>query len=245
MFKLNLKKSEPDSRDIVLKTVKQVVVPETYDLRKMLFPVANQGNEGSCSAYTAACIKEYHEHLQNRKLIHMSTDYIYSQRAGKPEEGMTPKETMEILYKQGSLPSSLWKSKYNSFLSGAVVEVARNFKISGYGKVTDLKALKQSILNYGVGYFAIPVYNSGSQPWVQNPGEELLGGHAIAVVGWTKEGFILRNSWGEEWGDQGYTIFPFSDWGKQWEAWFAIDAETKLLLKKNGKPTRLGKKVGK
>jgi hypothetical protein len=30
------------------------------------------------------------------------------------------------------------------------------------------------------------------------------GGHAIALVGYTPDRFIVRNSWGKEWGDEGF-----------------------------------------
>ena len=30
------------------------------------------------------------------------------------------------------------------------------------------------------------------------------GGHAVALVGCTPDRFIVRNSWGTGWGDQGY-----------------------------------------
>ncbi len=30
------------------------------------------------------------------------------------------------------------------------------------------------------------------------------GGHAVALVGYTKDRFIVRNSWGLSWGDKGY-----------------------------------------
>jgi len=32
----------------------------------------------------------------------------------------------------------------------------------------------------------------------------VIGGHAVSLVGYTKKGFIVRNSWGTEWGDGGY-----------------------------------------
>lgn len=31
-----------------------------------------------------------------------------------------------------------------------------------------------------------------------------VGGHAVALVGYTPQGFIVRNSWGEGWGDDGF-----------------------------------------
>jgi C1A family cysteine protease len=34
--------------------------------------------------------------------------------------------------------------------------------------------------------------------------ETVHGGHAIALVGYTPDHFIVRNSWGEKWGDKGY-----------------------------------------
>ena len=41
--------------------------------------------------------------------------------------------------------------------------------------------------------------------------EKLLGGHAVAVVGYCnkQKHFIIRNSWGEEWGDKGYFYMPY------------------------------------
>jgi len=31
-----------------------------------------------------------------------------------------------------------------------------------------------------------------------------LGGHAVAIVGYDRDGFIVRNTWGDGWGDHGY-----------------------------------------
>jgi C1A family cysteine protease len=47
-------------------------------------------------------------------------------------------------------------------------------------------------------------------------------GHAFSVVGYTEDAFILRNSWGETWGKQGYCHFPFADFGQQWEIWSVL-----------------------
>jgi hypothetical protein len=37
-------------------------------------------------------------------------------------------------------------------------------------------------------------------------------GHAFAIVGYTREGFILQNSWGDQWGRGGFAVLPYADW---------------------------------
>ena len=43
------------------------------------------------------------------------------------------------------------------------------------------------------------------------PDEKLLGGHAVMAVGYddTTEVFVIRNSWGNKWGDKGYFYMPY------------------------------------
>ena len=49
------------------------------------------------------------------------------------------------------------------------------------------------------------------------------GGHAFALVGYTKEGFIVQNSWGPSWGTQGFAILTYPDWVKHGkDAWVAV-----------------------
>ena len=42
--------------------------------------------------------------------------------------------------------------------------------------------------------------------------ERLLGGHAVLVVGYddSKQSFIMRNSWGTSWGQNGYFTIPYT-----------------------------------
>lgn len=37
-------------------------------------------------------------------------------------------------------------------------------------------------------------------------------GHAFAIVGYTREGFIVHNSWGAEWGRGGFAVLTYEDW---------------------------------
>jgi hypothetical protein len=52
--------------------------------------------------------------------------------------------------------------------------------------------------------------------------EDIRGGHAFALVGYTREGFILQNSWGSEWGYRGFAVLTYDDWLKNaGDAWVA------------------------
>ena len=37
-------------------------------------------------------------------------------------------------------------------------------------------------------------------------------GHAVAFVGYTREGFIVQNSWGPDWGAGGFALLPYEDY---------------------------------
>ena len=43
-------------------------------------------------------------------------------------------------------------------------------------------------------------------------GESVLGGHAVLAVGYDDAGqrFIVRNSWGNKWGQKGYFTIPYA-----------------------------------
>lgn len=64
------------------------------------------------------------------------------------------------------------------------------------------------------------------------------GGHALVVVGYNHEGFILVNSWGTEWGTEGSVVFPYEDWALHWECWASIDEKT------HTSPVCVSKKAG-
>jgi C1A family cysteine protease len=55
------------------------------------------------------------------------------------------------------------------------------------------------------------VAETGIVPMPQ-PNEEVLGGHAVLVVGYSDEKgcFLVRNSWGTQWGISGYFWMPYA-----------------------------------
>jgi C1A family cysteine protease len=54
-------------------------------------------------------------------------------------------------------------------------------------------------------------------------GSSNYGGHAVAIVGYNKKGFIIRNSWGTSYGEDGYAILKYEDFNKIIECWTIVD----------------------
>src|SRR5262249_43422960 len=62
---------------------------------------------------------------------------------------------------------------------------------------------------------AVPFIAKGKKgsrkfPVIQRKGDA-DGGHAIAIVGYCREGFIIQNSWGKGWGAGGFALLPYED----------------------------------
>ncbi len=70
------------------------------------------------------------------------------------------------------------------------------------------------------------------------PAEPQDGGHAFAIVGYNEAGFLLQNSWGDEWGTRGYAILAYSDWlANAMDCWVAqlgaVTSEHLAIAKSN------------
>ena len=229
-YLFNLEKSPVDPKDFMLEAIypDPVKLPIVWDLRPQMRPIRDQGRQGTCSAQTAAAMKEWQENADVQFKENMSPQFIYNLRANQGTGGMTPKDTMGILFKIGIVPEKSYP--YNTFkkATAAQLKQAKSYKIQGYAQINTVDALKKALFANGPCYIAFPVYNPESMEFWKptNPKQQMQGGHAVCVAGYLKDKFIIRNSWSANWGDKGYTYLPFSDWGMQWEAWTTIDAET-------------------
>lgn len=59
----------------------------------------------------------------------------------------------------------------------------------------------------------LPAPTSGDEvPVIRHAAGSQEQGHAFAIVGYTREGFIIQNSWGAEWGRGGFAVLTYEDW---------------------------------
>tara|TARA_Y100000389_G_scaffold201835_1_gene245514 strand:+ start:12036 stop:13043 length:1008 start_codon:yes stop_codon:yes gene_type:complete len=237
-FQLNAIKSSFDNRDYIYKNTD--VLPKTLDYRPTLMPIRNQGAQGTCYAQSAACMKEWQEKMDYGFSEYFSPQFFYNNRDywnnnkkdgedSNEDYGMTGRDVMRILKNVGIC-------KENDYPYGMIEtadKISDNIKIEAkkhcikkYARINDINSLKSSLYYNGPCLIAFPVYNMGKEMWKQKNGEDMNGGHAMTVVGYTEDSFIIRNSWGWYWNFGGHCYYKFEDWGAHWEIWTTVDEDT-------------------
>lgn len=215
-------------------------LPNILDYRTNLLPVRNQDNQGSCFAMSAACMKEYQEKQDYGLNEYLSPQFFYNIRGNlydnnkQNDEGMYGRNVMKLLMKYGICSENLYsygRIQYKDKIPESCFKDAENHKIKGYGRVLSIEALKYSLKYNGLCLIVFPIYNYGPEMWIKNENDKFLGGHAMTIVGYLEKCFIIRNSWGPDWADNGYSYYFFSDWGAHWEIWTTIDINGSKKLK--------------
>ena len=229
---LSVTPSPYDSTDLFyekdfMSNQESIKIPRTLDLRTRLGLPRNQGRRGTCAAFTAAGIKESQEYIDTGFKNYFSPEFVYWYRTTKPGAGMHGRNVMLILVEQGictevTLPYQ--KEDIVTIPEKARLEAA-NYKCESFAQINTIQGLKQSLVSNGACYISFPVYSHSPEIWRGTPGEKMRGGHAMMVVGWTSKGFIIRNSWGATWNDDGTVIYSFKEFldKKHWDIWTTVD----------------------
>ncbi|HUB64245.1 MAG TPA: C1 family peptidase, partial [Methylocella sp.] len=103
---------------------------------------------------------------------------------------------------------------------GQAYQDAKQDIVSSYARVAQSLTQMQGCLAAGYPFvFGFTVYESFESDAVASTGvvpmpasgERVLGGHAVAAVGYNNatRSFIVRNSWGPGWGAKGYFYMPY------------------------------------
>ena len=181
-------------------------LPKTYSYKKFLPAVLNQGTESICVPCSVSAYLNWKQNLETGSKKDNKIDYheIYGIRTNKGE-GMTFKEAFRYLRHHG------------------VSSKAGNLKIKEYAMIRNAEALKSALIMNGPCVGALPVYSDRPEFWNKMPGDGFYGYHAISIVGYSNDGFIIRNSWGTGFANSGYTTIKFEEFNKLLEVWTIID----------------------
>ena len=200
-------------------------LPAKVDLRKFLSPVENQGQLGSCTANATAGAYEYLMWWHKQTQFDLSRLFLYyNSRAvnnkTNEDDGAMLYDVLQVLHDYGVCSEKTWPYVVQKFAQRPpdnCYEEAKNYGISKYEHVDlDLNTWK-SVLAQGYPIiFAIYTYSNMQNPrngyiTVPRANEKQTGGHAMCCVGYSDPDrvFIVRNSWGHQWGDKGYCYIPY------------------------------------
>ena len=226
-------------------------LPEAVSLAKFAPDRKNQGAQGSCvawsSAYAARTIIESASTGQNPNDIAFSPSFLYNQIGFDGCQGTYIIRAMEFMTQKGAVPFSEFPyndqdcSKQPS--PNQLTEAILN-RMHGFNRLTEdegvnklsLRAIKEHLAKDAPVVIGMMVGGSfmqdmmGKKVW--HPTEDDynmmgFGGHAICVVGYDDriEGgaFQIMNSWGPEWGENGFAFVRYKDFAHFVREAYGID----------------------
>jgi C1A family cysteine protease len=218
-----------DQRDHEYRVEAPVVLPVQFDLRPQCPPVYDQGQLGSCTANSIAAAVEFERLKQKLPDFVPSRLFIYynervMENSVASDSGAQIRDGIKSVNQQGVCPEPEWPyviSKFTKKPAAKCYADARKDKVLSYSRLNqDVNTMKQCLASGYPFVFGFTVYESfesaavaqtGIAP-MPKPGEASVGGHAVAGVGYddAKQWFIVRNSWGPEWGMKGYFTLPYA-----------------------------------
>lgn len=204
-------------------------IPQKVDLRKFLSSIEYQvGN--SCVANAMAGAYEYLAKRELGEAGDISRLYIYYNARyldGSHEEdtGSYMRKAIDGLIEYGACNENLWPNDYeriNEEPPQDAYDQGSNFKIVSTEYIeTELNIWRETLAEGYPIAFALNTFknfddankNKGRVPMPKDNEETRTthGWHAMLCVGYSDidRVFIVRNSWGETWGDKGYCYIPY------------------------------------
>ncbi len=211
-LKLNIKKSSIESNPV--------------DLRPYCTSIEDQEDLGSCTAQAGAGLVEYIELNQFGEYLDASRLFLYKVTRNLlgliGDTGAYMRTTLKALQLFGTVPESYhpyMTSRFDEEPPAFCYSFARNYQILRYYRLQTLADIKK-VLGLGLpvafgftvfrSIFASEVEETGNIPFPSS-NDSVAGGHAVVAVGFddAKKYIIIRNSWGKNWGDDGYGYLPY------------------------------------
>jgi len=201
--------------------------PEHKDLRADWWEIDNQGKTGACVGFaTAYGVLRWHYVSSGRLPKSQKPSARFIWMANKETDGITSYPTtfiettgtqtklaLNVARKYGcvtdeELPMS---GKLSMLSRAAFYAKASPFRISSFHSLgRDLDKWRSWIANQGPILTRLSVDRTWDRATATDGHLErympntIRGGHAVCLVGYTKKHFIVRNSWGTGWGDDGF-----------------------------------------
>jgi len=212
----------------ISRSARSMRVNMNIDLRDKMPPVYDQGQLGSCSGNAIAAAYEFEMLRQGEPSYIPSRLFVYFnervlENTVTTDSGAMIHDGIKTIEQYGVCPEQLWP--YNTTLFAvkpsdeAYSAALRHKAITCNPVAVDLLDI-QRVLSSGfpviAGITLFPEFECAEVARtgvVPMPSGKLhaIGGHAVLIVGVddNKQQLIMRNSWGDQWGDSGYFYISY------------------------------------
>jgi len=220
----------PDKRDFYLSArYTKGALPKSVDLSDNApSKVYDQGNLGSCTGNAIAAAIEFDLKKQGLEVFTPSRLFIYYnerviEHSVSEDAGAMIRDGIKSVRSLGAPPESIWPYSVGKFADKPGKDAYKEAKLHqalSYMRVKQTESQMKSCLASGLPFtLGFAVYDSFESDEVARTGtvnmpasnEALLGGHAVLCIGYddATQRFLIRNSWGPSWGNNGNFTLPY------------------------------------
>ncbi len=200
----------------------------SVDLRKLFTRVKDQGEQGACTVFALASIYEYILKKNKKEEADLSEAFVYYNiRKGNNQEyqdnGCSFYDAILSMTKEGICQETLFPYNDSSLATIPPENAYADARIRQVRKALNVKPtiedMKSAIAEGFPVAISLKIYDSFAtttgfigRPSEQEIASKKFGHHAMVACGYSDEErvFIVRNSWGERFGDKGYCYIPYS-----------------------------------
>lgn len=207
------------------KTINKIKIPSKIDLRLKFKSVYDQGSLGSCTANALCGVIGFINPLISGSRLFVYYNERIIENSILYDSGATLEDGIKSLQTYGVCQELEWAYDISKFTTKpseeCYINALKHIALQVNNINNDIVSMKNSLLNNYPFVVGIAVYSSFESYSVAKTGrvslpvynkEAYLGGHAVVCVGYddSKKVWIMRNSWGDKWGDKGYFYLPYS-----------------------------------
>ncbi len=226
-------------------------LPEAVSLLRFAPERLNQGQQGSCvawsCAYASQTILTAAATGQDPNTIRFSPSYLYNQIKLEGCQGSYLQRAMEAMSRNGGVPLSQYPYRDDDCdrePSSSDVQSGRQHLIHGFTRITNgdnineisVRGVKEHLAKDAPVAIGMMVGQSfmqdmmGKELWTpqgMDANQMGMGGHAMSVIGYDDKkfggAFQIMNSWGPEWGKNGVAWVRYGDFKEYVREAYGID----------------------
>lgn len=224
---LNVRNDPPDIRDRKYEPALIRLESEIDNRDPKL--VLDQGAEGACTGFGLAAVINVLNKERDKGHFKASPRMLYEMAKkhdewpGEDYAGSSCRGAIRGWKNMGLCNANDWPYKTNepgTLTIERAIKARENTLGAYYRLRPEISDYHAAINEVGAIYVSARVHEGWSKPASpQNDplpeikfGDEPTGGHAFAIVGYTGAGFIVQNSWGKSWGNNGFALWLYEDW---------------------------------